>query len=97
MPGRKSRGFGKALLVTFLVLLFLAGLAVFFYPTVNGLVTDYILRRDAEGFLSFVITDPQENTPQPSVAVPEQTKPAPDPPRKYPHLWDQMRAYNEAI
>ncbi|MBQ8238878.1 MAG: class C sortase [Oscillospiraceae bacterium] len=97
MPEKEKRGFGKCLLVVFLVLLFLAGLAVFLYPTVNGLVTDYILRKDAEGFLSFVITDPQENTPQPTVAVPEQNEPVLDMTRKYPQLWDQMRAYNEAI
>lgn len=97
MPGRKSHGFGRAFAVTFLVLLFLAGLAVFFYPTVNGLVTDYILRRNAEGFLSFVLTENTEKSPQLPVPPPEATEPATDAPVKYPQLWAQMRAYNEAI
>ena len=97
MPGRRNRGFGKTLVATILVLLFLFGLAVFFYPTVNGLVTDYILRRDSESFLSFVLTENAEKSPQLPVPLPEATEPVPEASVKYPQLWQQMRSYNVSI
>lgn len=94
MPGRKNRGFGKTFLTMVCVILFLMGLAVSLYPAVNGILTDQILRRDAERFLSFVLT---ENVPQPDAPIPEETAPVPDTPVKYPQLWQQMRLYNESI
>ena len=97
MPGRRNRGFGKALAVTLSLLLFLAGLAVYLYPTANGILTDQMLRYDAEQFLSFVLTESAEKSPQPTVGVEAVTEPDESKPMKYPQLWQQMRSYNESI
>ena len=100
MSGRKNRGAGKTILLMLYVLLFLSGLAVFFYPTMNGIWIEYMLRRDAEKFLSFVYTEaykPGADTTQVIVTTPGTTLPEETLPEQYPELWQQMRAYNEDI
>ena len=57
MPGRKSGSTGKGMLCLWSAAVFLFGLALLLYPSMNGLWVDYMLHRDAELFLSFVYTD----------------------------------------
>ena len=100
MSGRKNRGAGKTILLMLYVLLFLSGLAVFFYPTMNGIWIEYMLRRDAEKFLSFVYTEaykPGADTTQVIVTTPGASEPEETLPEQYPELWQQMKAYNESI
>ena len=100
MSGRKNRGAGKTILLMLYVLLFLSGLAVFFYPTMHGIWIEYMLRRDAEEFLSFVYTEaykPREDTTQVTVTTPGSLEPEETLPEQYPELWQQMKAYNENI
>ena len=99
MPGRRSSNAGKAVLCICPALVFLLGLAVLLYPTMNGVWIDYLLHRDAEAFLSFVDTDARQSKDPvlqnedgaDDTVVPETL------PEQYPELWQQMRAYNEAI
>lgn len=100
MSRRKNRGFAKAILLTISLLLFLSGLAVLLYPTMNGMWIDYMLRRDAEEFLSFVYTDtyiPREDVSHVIIQDPEATEPEETLPDTYPELWLAMREYNEDI
>ena len=100
MSGRKNRGAGKTILLMLYVLLFLSGLAVFFYPTMNGIWIEYMLRRDAEKFLSFVYTEayrPGADTTHVIVTTPGSLEPEETLPEQYPELWQQMQAYNENI
>ena len=100
MSGRKNRGTGKTILLMLYVLLFLSGLAVFFYPTMNGIWVEYMLRRDAEEFLSFVYTDayiPKEDTSHVIVTTPGTLELEETLPEQYPELWLAMRDYNESL
>ena len=100
MSGRKNRRAGKTLLLIMSILLFLSGLAVLLYPTMNGIWIDYMLRRDAEKFLSFVYTDtyiPRDDVSHVIIQHPESTEPEETLPEEYPELWQQMRAYNKDI
>ena len=100
MSGRKYRGAGKTILLMLYVLLFLSGLAVFFYPTMNGIWIEYMLRRDAEEFLSFVYTDayiPQKDASHVIVTTPGTLEPEETIPEQYPELWLAMRDYNESL
>lgn len=100
MSGRKLRSTGKTVLLMFCVLLFLLGLAAFCYPVINGIWIEYMLRRDAENFLSFVYTEvykPIVDTTQVIVTTPGTSEPEETLPDQYPELWQQMKAYNENI
>lgn len=100
MADRRIRSIGKAALLLLSVMVFLSGLVVALYPTLNGIWIDYTLRRDAEEFLSFVYTDryvPEVEEPYAPIQNTEATKPEETLPRDYPELWQEMKAYNEAI
>ena len=100
MSGRKKRRVGNIALLILYVLLFLSGLAVFLYPAINGIWTDYMLRQDAEEFLSFVYTDeyiPKDDVSHAIVQNPEATELEETLPGEYPELWQAMRNYNESI
>lgn len=100
MSGRKSRNTGKAILRILSVLLFLFGLAVLLYPTMNGIWIGHMLRRDAEEFLSFVYTDTnisREDSSHVMIQPPETVEPEETIPEEYPELWQQMRVYNQDI
>ena len=100
MSGRKKRGAGKTILLMLYILLFLSGLALLLYPTMNGIWVDYMLRRDAEKFLSFVYTDeyvPKDDVSHVIIRNPEATEPEETLPDEYPELWQAMRNYNESI
>ena len=100
MADRRIRSIGKTALLLLSVTVFLSGLAVALYPTLNGIWIDYTLRRDAEEFLSFVYTDryvPEVEEPYAPIQNTEATKPEETLPRDYPELWQEMKAYNEAI
>ena len=100
MPGRKSIHAGKVMLCLWSATVFLFGLALLLYPSMNGLWVDYMLHRDAEAFLSFVHTDayhPKEHGSQ-TVVLPAGTgEQAETLPEQYPELWQAMRDYNKAI
>lgn len=100
MSGKKSRSTGKTILLIISILLFLCGLAVILYPTMNGIWIDYMLHRDAEEFLSFVYTDtyiPKEDTSHVIVTTPGDLEPEETLPDEYPELWLAMREYNESL
>lgn len=100
MSGRKSRNTGKAILLNLSALLFLCGLAVLLYPTMNGIWIGHMLRRDAEEFLSFVYTDtsiPKGDSSHAMVQPLETVEPEETIPEEYPELWQQMRVYNQDI
>ena len=99
MPEKKNRNPGKTILLLCSAVVFLFGLSVLLYPSVNRIWTGCLLRRNAEAFLSFVHTDsyepnePVDPTGQGSEdAVVQETLP-----EQYPELWQKMHAYNEAI
>lgn len=100
MSGRKKRRVGSIALLILFILLFLSGVVVFLYPTMNGIWIDYILHRDAEEFLSFVYTDtyePVDDSTQVIIMTPGDSIPGESCPEEYPELWQQMRTYNEDI
>ena len=89
MPEKKNRNPGKTILLLCSAVVFLLGLSVLLYPSVNRIWTGCLLRRNAEEFLSFVHTDsyqpnePVDPTGQGSEdAVVQETLP-----ELYPELW----------
>lgn len=94
MPGRKSGSTGKVMLCLWSAAVFLLGLALLLYPSLNGLWVDYMLHRDAELFLSFVYTDAYDPKEQASQSTGQQEESLPE---QYPELWQAMREYNESI
>ena len=94
MPGRKSGSAGRVILRLGSAAVFLAGLALLLYPTLNGLWVDHLLRRDAELFLSFVYTDTYVPQEQASQSTGQQEESLPE---QYPQLWQAMREYNASI
>ena len=57
MPEKKNRNPGKTILLLCSAVVFLFGLSVLLYPSVNRIWTGCLLHRNAEAFLSFVHTD----------------------------------------
>lgn len=79
-------------------LLLLSGCIMLLYPSLNGLWVDYTMRRDAQKFLSYVEVKPF--TPEegiPSETVPQEGTVEAAPPTEHTQLWQDMKAYNEAI
>ena len=100
MSGRKNRGAGKTILLMLYVLVFLSGISLLLYPQLNAIWIDYMLRRDAEEFLSFVYTDeyiPKDDVSQVIIRNPEATEPEETLPDAYPELWQAMREYNDSL
>lgn len=99
MPEKKNHNPGKAILRICSAVVFLLGLSVLLYPSMNRVWTGYLLHREAEGFLSFVCTDAyQPNDPiKPTGQGSGYTVAQETLPEQYPELWQKMHAYNEAI
>ena len=75
-----------------LLMLFLAGLFLVLYPSVQGAVVDRRMGREADSFLARLEEKPDKDTP--TVIIPSTE---PEEPRPYPELWDSMTAYNHQI
>ena len=86
---------GRAIVLFFTVLIFIAGFSVFSYPFINGLLVDYRIKTHAEHFLSWVETDQYVPYPSESQVILEQEEIYI--PEKYPDLWLDMQAYNLEI
>ena len=84
----------RALLIFLTVLVFIAGLSVFSYPFINGLLVDYKIKMHAEEFLSWVETDRYIPSPSESQVILE---PEIFVPEEYPELWVDMQDYNLEI
>ena len=84
----------RALLIFLTVLVFIAGLSVFSYPFINGLLVDYKIKMHAEEFLSWVETDRYIPSPSESQVILE---PEIFIPEEYPELWVDMQDYNLEI
>lgn len=78
---------GKVFIVTALIALFLVGLAIVLYPTINGCVVDSKMEKTAEAFLE----EHNSGIEQPEPTATETT------PRIYEDLWNAMVSYNEQI
>ena len=92
----------KALLISLMIMLFLAGLATLLYPYIYGVIVDHEITLEAEEFLSWVdiipATTEPDNLPLIEVTEPvEETQPSESEERLYSELWADMVAYNEAI
>ena len=97
---KRKRSIGRTVMLILSVLMLIAGLAVLLYPILNGIWIEYMLRRDAEKFLSFVYTDtyiPKEDVSHVIIQNPEEIAPEETLPDVYPELWQDMRAYNETL
>lgn len=75
-----------------LLMLFLAGLFLVLYPSIQGAVVDQRMEWEADSFLSRLENDPDKDIP--TVIVPSTE---PEESRQYPELWDSMTAYNHQI
>lgn len=75
-----------------LLMLFLAGLFLVLYPSVQGAVMDRRMGWEADSFLARLEEDPDKDTP--TVIIPSTE---PEESRPYPELWESMTAYNQQI
>lgn len=92
----------KALLISLMIMLFLAGLVTLLYPHIYGAIVDHEITLEAEKFLSLVDITPAttdtDDVPLIDIAEPKEgTHPSEPEERMYRELWDDMVAYNEAI
>ena len=82
----------RGLLITVMLLVFLAGLASILYPYVWGAAVDISIANTAKDFLSRLEDGPDKDIP--TVIVPSTE---PEESRPYPELWESMTAYNQRI
>ena len=75
-----------------LLMLFLAGLFLVLYPSVQGAVVDRRMGWEADSFLARLEEDPDKDTP--TVIIPSTE---PEEPRPYPELWESITTYNQRI
>lgn len=92
----------KALLISLMIMLFLAGLATLLYPYIYGAIVDHEITMNAEAFLSWVDIIPATTGPDESPLIDvtepvEETEPVETERRQYPQLWEDMVAYNNTI
>ena len=91
----------KTVTVTLMLLIFLSGMGIFLYPSMQGHVVDNQIQHDAEEFLSRVeiaptVPDSFEKDPtEPDPAVP--AIPEPSEPEAYVDLWYAMMNYNRDL
>lgn len=85
------RGKLRSLALLLVLLMFAAGLAVFLYPYLRGVVVDKQITMDAQDFLNR-----SESKPPDDVIVSVDT-PEPEETRTHPELWADMVRYNETI
>ena len=84
----------RGVLRMFLILLFLFGLGVILYPTLNGLAVDWQMHYNAQEFLSRVEVDPYVPPASGVIVLTPEEEPEPTLPEEYPELWQAMKAYN---
>lgn len=82
----------RGLLITVMLLVFVAGLAFLLYPYVQRTVVDTSMTNTAKDFLSRL--DSVSNNDPPTVLIPSTE---PEESRPYPELWDSMAIYNQQI
>ena len=75
-----------------LLMLFLAGLFLVLYPSIQGAVVDRRMGWEADSFLARLEEDPDKDTP--TVIIPSTER---EESRPYPELWESMTAYNQQI
>ena len=83
---------GKVWLLFMMILLFLAGAAIFFQPYINGAVVDAALKQEAQQFIDR-ITKSKEDSTVVTGKEPINTEPE----RPYADLWEAMQTYNRTI
>lgn len=75
-----------------LLMLFLAGLFLVLYPSIQGAVVDRRMGWEADSFLARLEEDPDKDTP--TVIIPSTER---EESRPYPELWNSMAVYNQQI
>ena len=75
-----------------LLMLFLTGLFLVLYPSIQGAAVDRRMEWEADSFLSRLEDDPDKDIP--TVIIPSTE---PEESRPYPELWESMTAYNQQI
>ena len=75
-----------------LLMLFLAGLFLVLYPSIQGAVVDRRMGWEVDSFLARLEDDPDQDIP---TAIIPSTEPKES--RLYPELWESMTAYNQQI
>ena len=75
-----------------LLMLFLAGLFLVLYPSIQGTVVDRRMGWEADSFLARLEDNPDKDIP--TVIIPSTE---PEESRPYPELWESMTAYNQRI
>ncbi len=96
-------GMWRKVVLFLMALVLLGGLGILLYPRLNGWVTDYYMRLEAERFLSYVDTQQTYPTDTTSPSRPIPTGPVPSepettiPPAPYPELLQAMQSYNQKI
>ena len=87
-----SRSKWSSFSLMMLLMLFLAGLFLVLYPSIQGAVVDRKMMREADSFLARLEDDPDKDIP--TVILPSTE---PEESRPYPELWKSMAAYNQQI
>lgn len=87
-----SRNKWSSFSLMILLMLFLAGLFLVLYPSIQGAVVDRRMGWEVDSFLSRLGDGPDRDIP--TVIVPSTE---PEESRSYPELWDAMTAYNQQI
>lgn len=87
-----SRNKRSSFSLMMLLILFLAGLFLVLYPSIQGAVVDRRMGWEADSFLARLEDEPGEDTPTVIVHSTE-----PEESQLYPELWESMTAYNQRI
>lgn len=87
-----SRNKWSSFSLMMLLMLFLAGLFLVLYPSIQGAVVDRRMGWEADSFLARLEDDTDKDIP--NVIIPSTE---PETSRPYPELWDSVTAYNQQI
>ena len=87
-----SRNKWSSFSIMMLLMLFLAGLFLVLYPSIQGAVVDRRMGWEADSFLARLEDDPDKDIPTVIIPSTELEKSRP-----YPELWDSMAVYNQQI
>ena len=87
-----SRNKWSSFSIMMLLMLFLAGLFLVLYPSIQGAVVDRRMGWEADSFLARLEDDPDKDIPTVIIPSTELEKSRP-----YPELWESMTAYNQRI
>lgn len=87
-----SRNKWSSFSIMMLLMLFLAGLFLVLYPSIQGTVVDRRMGWEADSFLTRLEDDPDKDIP--TVIVPSTES---EESRPYPELWNSMAVYNQQI